>query len=182
MRERRPLFSPEQVCGEFAEVLKSYGLAAVTSDRFGGEWVVEQFGKFGVLCKQCAKPKSDLYADVLALLNSRRIDLLDDRRLFCQLVALERSTGRSGRDIIDHPPSGHDDCINAVAGAASQLLVKGRYNLNSMGFDDDPTDNDPGIEAHRAKRYTPERPSETVQQFRSMVNGIALSNGLWPNR
>jgi len=29
---------------------------------------------------------------------------------------LERRTGRSGRDLIDHPPGGHDDLANAVAG------------------------------------------------------------------
>jgi hypothetical protein len=33
-----------------------------------------------------------------------------------QLIRLERRTGR-GRDGIDHPPGGHDDLINAAAGA-----------------------------------------------------------------
>lgn len=34
-----------------------------------------------------------------------------------QLVGLERRTARGGRDSIDHPPGGHDDVANAVAGA-----------------------------------------------------------------
>jgi hypothetical protein len=63
------------------------------------------------------KPKSDLYRDLLPLLNSRRIELLDHARLLAQLVGLERRTARSGRDSIDHAPGGHDDIANAVAGA-----------------------------------------------------------------
>src|SRR5262245_13891093 len=34
-----------------------------------------------------------------------------------QLLALERTTGRSGKDTIGHPRGGVDDVINAVAGA-----------------------------------------------------------------
>jgi hypothetical protein len=150
LRERRPPFSPEAVCSEFTAVLKSYGLAKVTADRFGGEWVREQFGKFGVIVEPAAKPKSDLYQDTLALLNSTRISLLDDQRAFNQLISLERRTARSGRDVIDHPPNQHDDLINSVAGVASQLIVKGTYNLDALA---DLDDADPyGIEHYREAR------------------------------
>jgi hypothetical protein len=39
---------------------------------------------------------------------------------------LERRSGGSGRDIIDHPRGAayHDDVVNAVAGAASMLMGK----------------------------------------------------------
>ncbi len=63
-----------------------------------------------------ARPKSELYVDLLPLINSRRIELLDDARLLNQLCALERRTARGHRDSIDHPPGAHDDLINAVAG------------------------------------------------------------------
>lgn len=59
-----------------------------------GEWPREQFSKFGG-----EKSKSDLYVDLLPLINSGRIDLLDNRRLINQLFALERRTARN----IDHP-------------------------------------------------------------------------------
>jgi hypothetical protein len=42
-----------------------------------------------------------------------------------QLVNLERRTGRGGRDIIDHPPHGHDDIANAVAGVCELLSKRG---------------------------------------------------------
>ena len=37
--------------------------------------------------------------------------------LGAQLVGLERRTARGGRDSIDHGPRGHDDVVNAAAGA-----------------------------------------------------------------
>jgi hypothetical protein len=58
-----------------------------------------------------------LYAELLPLMNSGRVELLDQPRLLAQLASLERRTARSGRDTIDHPPGAHDDVANAAAGA-----------------------------------------------------------------
>ncbi|UYO37700.1 hypothetical protein KQX62_13175 [Rhodopseudomonas palustris] len=43
---------------------------------------------------------------------------MDNPRLISQLAALERKTSRRGKDTIDHPPAGHDDVANVVAGVA----------------------------------------------------------------
>ena len=107
---------------EFAATLKSYGIGSVQSDKYAGSWVVESFAAHGIRCVQGARPKSDLYVDLLPLLNSRRIELLDHPRLVTQLCGLERRTARGGRDSIDHAPGGHDDLANAVAGAAALAL------------------------------------------------------------
>jgi hypothetical protein len=56
VREAKPPFSPEVVCQQFAEVLKSYRCLSVVSDKYGGIWPVEQFAKFGISCKQSAEP------------------------------------------------------------------------------------------------------------------------------
>lgn len=117
LREVRPPFSPEATVEDFATVLRSYRVAAVQGDRYAGEWPREQFRKHGVDYDLSDKPKSDIYRDVLPLLNSGRVELLDHRRLRAQLASLERRVGRGGRDSIDHPPSGHDDVANAAAGA-----------------------------------------------------------------
>ena len=66
----------------------------------------------------------DLYRDLLPLINSNRIRLLDNQKLINQLVGLERRVARGGRNSIDHGPGGHDDIANAVAGLAS---VTNRY-------------------------------------------------------
>ena len=82
------------------------------------------------------KPKSDLYRDCLPLLNSRLVSLLDHPRLISQLASLERRVARSGRDSIDHPPSGHDDVANSVAGAlllAQQPVAQIR--IGAIGVD-----------------------------------------------
>jgi hypothetical protein len=123
VRERRPPFSPDDVAIEFAATLKSYGISTAISDRYGGIWPVEVFGKYGIRVEQSARPKSDLYLDLLPLLNSRRIELLDVPRLAAQLIGLERRTARSGKDSIDHSPGAHDDIANAVAGAAALAIA-----------------------------------------------------------
>ena len=117
MRERRPPFSPEAVTEEYAELIKKYRCTKVYGDRYGGEWPREQFQKYGVNYEPAERTKSELYKDLLPLLNSRAIDLLDNERLVSQLVSLERRTTRGGRDSIDHLPGAHDDLANAVAGA-----------------------------------------------------------------
>ena len=116
VREVRPPFSPESVVEEFAGVLRSYRIDRVFGDRYAGEWPRERFREHGITYEPAVKTKSDLYRELLPLLNSRRVELLDHPRLIAQLCSLERRTARGGRDSIDHPPGQHDDIANAVAG------------------------------------------------------------------
>jgi hypothetical protein len=117
VRETRPPFSPNAVVDDFVALLKAYHLSEVTGDRWGGEFVREQFERRGITYRVSEKSNSDLYREALPLLNSRRVELLDIPRLHAQLGALERRTARGGRDSIDHAPNAHDDLINAAAGA-----------------------------------------------------------------
>lgn len=131
LRERKPPFSPEAVVEEFASLIKSYRCSKVYGDRYGGDWVAEQFQKRGVFYEPSLKPKSELYGDLLPLVNSGAADLLDHERLVTQLVSLERRTSRGGRDSIDHAPGGHDDVANAVAGAlVTAFKEPGVINFN----------------------------------------------------
>src|SRR5262249_30331495 len=75
LRERRPPFSPEAVDAEFATLLESYRVRTVCGDRYAGLWPVEQFAKYGIKYEQAAKPKSDLYRDMLPIINSGKLDL-----------------------------------------------------------------------------------------------------------
>lgn len=117
IRERKPAFSPAAVCREFAETMRSYGVTSCLSDRWGGAFVQEQLATCGIQANQCAEPKSEIYLKLLPLLNSGRIELLDNRRLRLQLCALERRTSKSGKDAVAEPPRAHDDVANAAAGA-----------------------------------------------------------------
>jgi hypothetical protein len=118
VREHRPPFSPESVVSDHAKLLKSYRIAKVHGDYYAGQWPRERFEQHGITYIPSGKVKSDLYRDLLPLVNGRRIELLDHPKSINQLCALERKTARSGKDSIDHPPKQHDDVINAIAGAA----------------------------------------------------------------
>jgi hypothetical protein len=115
------------VVGEFSALLKSYRVSKTTGDRYAGEWPREHFREHGISYEPAQKPKSDLYRDLLPVINSRKLDLLDDARLVTQLVGLERRTARGGRDSIDHAPGAHDDLANAVAGLAA-VAKRGSYD------------------------------------------------------
>jgi hypothetical protein len=127
LRERKPPFSPDDVCAEFAALLKSYRVSKVSGDRYAGEWPRERLRAHDIGYEPSEKAKSDLYRDLLPMLNARRVDLIDDQRLQAQLVGLERRTSRAGKDSIDHGPHGHDDIANCVAGVAGLLAVASGY-------------------------------------------------------
>ena len=128
VREVKAPFSPDAVTKAFADDLKRWGLSSVTGDRYGGEWPAERFGAHGIEYKTSERSRSEIYLELLPLLNGRRVELLDNPRMINQLVGLERKTARGGRDSIDHAPNGHDDMINSAAGA---LVL-------ALGDDDNP--------------------------------------------
>jgi hypothetical protein len=117
LREIRPPFSPDSAVVEFCEFLRSYGISEVHGDRYAGAWVSEQFSKNRVVYSHSEKTRSEIYLETLPLLNSGRVELLDDPRLFAQICALERRISVSGKDSVDHPRCSHDDLANAAAGA-----------------------------------------------------------------
>lgn len=127
IRERRPPFSPDAVVAEFAALLRQYRITTVRGDRYGGEWPRERFRQEGIDYEVSSTPKADLYAVLVPLINSGRIDLPDDPRLVTQLCGLECQTARSGRDAIDHGPGAHDDLANVVAGAAARVQEEDNF-------------------------------------------------------
>lgn len=127
IREVRPPFSPDAVVAEMATTLKTYRVDEVTGDRYGGEWPRERFAVQGIRYRPSEKTKSDIYREVLPLMNAARVELLDLPRLRAQLVGLERRVARGGKDSIDHAPGGHDDVCNAAAGALVLALDPARF-------------------------------------------------------
>ena len=124
LREIKPPFSPEGVVTEFADLCKNYRITRVTGDRYAGEWPREQFAKHGINYEPSEHPKGTIYLNFLPLINSGKVRLLGNKRLVTQLVGLERSTARGGKDSIDHARGGHDDVANSVAGVLLQATAK----------------------------------------------------------
>jgi hypothetical protein len=126
LREVRPPFSPEFAIGQFVSLLKSYRIYTVEGDAFGGEFAREPLKKHGISYTLCKKPKSVLYSEhLLPMLNSGRVGLLDHTRAIQQIVSLECHTARAGKDKIDHPPGGHDDLSNCIAGVVARVIGSG---------------------------------------------------------
>ncbi len=124
--ERKAPFSPEAVTHEFSRVLDAYGITSVQGDRYAGEWPRDAWKKTGVAYELSLLNRSQLYVELLPKLSGGSIELLANDTLVKQLVALERKTGR-GADIIDHPPGGHDDLANVVAGVSNMVISKTRH-------------------------------------------------------
>jgi hypothetical protein len=136
IRERKPPFSPEAVIAEYAELLKEYGITKVMGDRYAGEFPRELFRKHGISYETSEKTKSELYSEVLPLINSRKADLLDNQKLITQFCGLERRVGRSSKESIDHGPGGHDDLCNAVAGALFLAKAKQGMQIDQAFLDE----------------------------------------------
>jgi hypothetical protein len=132
IREVQPPFSPEALIDEFASLCKSYRISKIEGDRYAGEFPRQQFRKRGIEYRCSDKTKSDLFRDLLPMLNAGRITLPKSERLTNQLCNLERRVARSGKDSIDHGPGSHDDLANAVAGAAD--LASGRREHQPAQF------------------------------------------------
>ena len=113
IREVRPPFSPSAVVDDFAALLQRYRISKVVGEHYGGELVKEPFRRHGISYEVCNQPKSDLFRDMLPLLNSSHITSPRHDRL----IALSRA----GRDSIDHAPGGHDDIANAVGGVIGAI-------------------------------------------------------------
>lgn len=175
VREIRAPFAPTAAVAELVELLKTYNnISTIQGDRYAGTWPAEAFAKHGVHYEAAAAPKSTLYINFLPLLNSGRIDLLDNPRLVAQLVGLERHTARSGREAIDHAVGAHDDIANAVAGAAAIAIDKNAYDSSYQWVSGPDTDVVSDLVPPLPKRR---HPNLTDEQLDRISQPVALCPG-----
>lgn len=116
LREIKAPHNPYEAVTDFTQHCRRYGIQSVIGDAYGGDWVCRSFATAGIRYQQATKNKSELYLELIPKITGREIELLDHDRLINQLAALERRTHVGGRDKVDHPANGHDDCANVVAG------------------------------------------------------------------
>ena len=124
--------SPAETVRLYSEVMQAYGVTRVVGDRYAGRWPRDEFLRWGIRYETAEMDRSALYVETLAALSSGRVELPPDEKLRRQLLSLERRTGASGRDVIDHPPGGHDDLANAVAGLVAHAAVRKGSNVGRM--------------------------------------------------
>jgi hypothetical protein len=117
VQEWRAPFSPSDVIEDVVGILKRYRLSAVQGDAYAGQWVVDAFRLHGISYRHAEQNRSELFLALLPLLMAGNAVLLDHPRLVGQISQLERRTGRSGKDAVDHMRGAHDDIAVAAAGA-----------------------------------------------------------------
>ncbi|TQE98194.1 MAG: hypothetical protein FKY71_15125 [Spiribacter salinus] len=117
---------PGAIVAEYAHLLHLYHCRSVIGDKYAGQWPAQEFSRHDIRYIHADKAKSDLYIETLAAINNRRVELPDSDRLLNQFSMLERKTSRAGRDSIDHPPGGHDDLANAIAGLVATMTQRKR--------------------------------------------------------
>ncbi len=128
LKRYRPPFSPQQVIGDMAKVLKRYRLKGAMGDNYAAEFTAAAFRDHGMKYRRCKESKSILYAELIPHICSQQLELLDAPDLVKQISSLERRTRSGGRDQIDHPPGGHDDLANVLAGVVHYACSR-RFRL-----------------------------------------------------
>jgi hypothetical protein len=80
-------------------------------------WVPAAFRAYDILYEPVEQSKSELFLEVLPLINAAQAQLLDQPRMLGQFTGLQRRTTSSGKDSVDHRRGSMDDVANAAAGA-----------------------------------------------------------------
>ena len=132
VREIKAPHSPNAAVAELVPLLHEYGITTVCGDRYAGQWPRVQYLLHGIRYQPSEKAKSDIYRDLLPMLNSGSVELLDVPRLQSQLLGLERRTARGGHDSIDHARGAHDDVANAVAGVLTLATGRGKISWSAV--------------------------------------------------
>jgi hypothetical protein len=128
VRERKPRFVPAQVIGEYAALLKSYGISEVWGDKFAGGFHADEWARNGIAFRAAPFTTSENYLRSLPALLARRVRLLDNATLRNQLTSLERRVGASDKETVSHPQhaNAHDDVAAAVGGVIATALRAAR--------------------------------------------------------
>jgi len=110
---------PVSVTTEFAALAEEYRCGRhIIGDAYSGEWCASAFRESGIEYVRAEHPKSTLYLEGLPLFTRGIISIPNLSPLIRELRLLERRTARSGKDSVDHGPSGSDDFANVLFGAA----------------------------------------------------------------
>jgi hypothetical protein len=133
VRNIEPPFSPgDTIASVFVPLLRSYRIGEVRGDRHSVGFVREFLDGASIRFVPSELSKSQLYAELLALVNTGVVELLDDATLKHQLLGLQRRARRGGQDEIDHARGGHDDSANVAAGALVHVAGIGLKSKGSV--------------------------------------------------
>jgi hypothetical protein len=117
VRGTKGRFNPVEVTEAYASLLREYRVRSVKGDRYGAEWVKSAWSKAGVRYVASELPKSEIYLECQPVFVRGLASLPNHAVLLRDVRLVEYTAHRSGKGTVDHPRGGHDDHINAAAGA-----------------------------------------------------------------
>jgi hypothetical protein len=153
LRVTEPPFDPATVLRTYAGVCHDYNVREVHGDRHAVGFVEGVLQESGLKFVPSVLTKSDLFSELLPLVNTGAVELLDHPDLRTQLLTLERRSVRGGRDSIDHPRGGHDDVANAAAGAVVLVTGVGQRDKKKFPLRFSGSTNAHGIDAEWMRRH-----------------------------
>ncbi len=127
VRAWAPPFDPAAVIAEAAVLVKSYGVSEIHGDKYAAEFVVSAWRQQGCRYTASKRDRSTIYLDLLQLINSQAVRLLEHDLLRRELLSRERRRGAAGKDRVDHPRSAHDDVANSAAGALTLVAKRTQH-------------------------------------------------------
>jgi hypothetical protein len=125
VRSRTPKYNPDEVTGQYCDLLKEYSVHSVTGDRFSGDIILNCFLSYGVQYEKSEKSKSELYLEAESVFNTGRIDIPNKEPLITQLKSLIRKARSGGKDSVDS--DWPEDEANVVAGVTYLLFQDLNY-------------------------------------------------------
>jgi hypothetical protein len=121
VRARAGPFDPAALTKEFAALIREYRIGSVTGDYYAAEWTVSTWRKEAISYQRSELTASQLYLETLPLFTRGLVSLPDHQPLLRELLLLERSPQRSGKDQVTHPRGAHDDLANVCCGVLRTL-------------------------------------------------------------
>ena len=108
--------SPSECIADMCCKIRRFSGHRVIGDNYSANFCKDEFRRNGICYERCETPASGLYLELIPVICSNQIELLDNPVLISELANLERRVKSGGKDSISHSPLGHDDVANAVAG------------------------------------------------------------------
>lgn len=132
LRVWKPPFNPSGPIAESSELFAHYGISKPIGDRYAAGFILEGYRSHNLTYTASERDTSANYLELLPLVNSGRVRLLDLPEPLRELRGLERKRGASGRDKVDHRHGSHDDQAVACAGALVNTAAPAPHSVQTI--------------------------------------------------
>jgi hypothetical protein len=124
LHEWEPVFDPGVLCGEIAAECRRFGITEVVGDQFSEGFAASEFRRHRIRYIVSPRKTAECVLDSIAVLNTRRVRLLDHPKLRSQWLGLRRDYASGGRPTILETRR-HDDLAVATARGIAAALGLG---------------------------------------------------------